>query len=400
MRLATIFRAFSSAIAVTACALAATTAHAQDIKLGFNGDLSASPTAQSGRAAVAGIQAAIDDINAKGGVLGRKLTLVVRDDLAQPSTSIQNMSELIDNEKVAAVFGPTNSGNAMAWKRIVNEKKIISMQPVTQATDITKPMSPGAENYIFRLSMYDRAQAAGLMSYVKKSGVTKLGLLTETTGYGEGGLRDLQDQAKLDGITPLAVEKFSVSDTDMTSQLSKMKAAGVDTVIVWAQGTPMGLVLRSMEKLNYFPTFLTSEAADNVTFFDAAGKTLAARAIFLRPFISLDTPAQKQLFTRVQPKLAAPSAFVFAMQGYDSTLLLAAAMQQANSTDGPKVREALENLHAPVQGVYKTYNQPYSRTQHEGLSPADARWTRWAGGQLAKYTDRVTQSLTIADMNR
>src|SRR3954454_21351349 len=77
-------------------------AQAQDIKLGFNGDLSASPSALSGQAATLGLQAAIEDINAAGGVLGRKLTLVVRDDLSQPPKSIQNISELIDSEKVVA----------------------------------------------------------------------------------------------------------------------------------------------------------------------------------------------------------------------------------------------------------------------------------------------------------
>ncbi len=79
---------------------------AQDIKLGFNGDLSASPSAQSGRAGVLGIEAAIEDINAAGGVLGRKLTLVIRDDQSQPPKSIQNMSDLIDNEKVVLCWAP------------------------------------------------------------------------------------------------------------------------------------------------------------------------------------------------------------------------------------------------------------------------------------------------------
>lgn len=385
---------------LAASVLAATLAHAQDIKLAYNGDLSASPTAQSGRAAVLGIEAAIADINAAGGVLGRKLTLVTRDDLAQPQKSIQNMLELIDSEKVVAVLGPTNSGNAMAWKRIPNEKKVISMQSNAQATDITKPLSAGAENYFFRLSMYDRAQAAALMAYAKKSGTTKIGMLTETTGYGEGGLRDLQEMAKIHGMTALSTEKFAVSDTDMTSQLSKMKAAGVDTVLVWAQGTPMGLLLRSMEKLNYFPVFLSSQAADNVTFFDAAGKTLASKAIFVRPFINPDTPAQKQLFERLGSKLAAPSAFVFAMQGYDSTQLVAAAMKQAGSIEGSAVRAALENLQAPVQGVYKTYNKPFSQTQREGLTPADVKWVHWEGDKLTAFSDKVTQSLTAADLNR
>src|SRR6476660_4013257 len=120
-------------------------AEAQDIKLGFNGDLSASPSALSGQAATLGLQSAIEDLNKAGGVLGRKLTLVIRDDLSQPPKSIQNMSDLIDNEKVVAVFGPTNSGNALAWKHIVNQKKIPVLDNISAGTDITAPMSAGAD---------------------------------------------------------------------------------------------------------------------------------------------------------------------------------------------------------------------------------------------------------------
>ena len=81
-------------------------ASAQDIKLGYNGDLSASPSAQSGQAAVLGMEAAIADINAAGGVLGKKLALVTRDDVSQPPKSIQNMSDLVDNEKVVGRVRP------------------------------------------------------------------------------------------------------------------------------------------------------------------------------------------------------------------------------------------------------------------------------------------------------
>jgi branched-chain amino acid transport system substrate-binding protein len=206
--------------------LAAAVANAQDIKLGFNGDLSASPSAQSGSAGVLGIEAAIADVNAAGGVLGRKLTLVIRDDQSQPPKSIQNMSDLIDNEKVVAVFGPTNSGNALAWKQIPNQKKVISMGMIGAGTDITKPMKPGADNYMFRVSMVDREQIAGLVAYAAKSGSKKIGLMGETTGFGQGGLKDMEEVMKLHELTPVAIEKFSVSDTDMTSQLNKMKAAG------------------------------------------------------------------------------------------------------------------------------------------------------------------------------
>ncbi|WPH23663.1 ABC transporter substrate-binding protein [Variovorax paradoxus] len=387
---------------LAASLVAATAAMAQDIKLGYNGDLSASPSAQSGQAAVLGMEAAIADINAAGGVLGKKLALVTRDDTSAPPKSIQNMSELVDNEKVAAVFGPTNSGNAMAWKHIANQKKVPVIGNVGSGTDITKPMSPGADNYMFRVSMVDREQVAALMAYVKKNTEKSkvVGFMAETTGYGQGGLKDMEEIAKSQDIKIAATERFGVGDTDMTSQLSKMKSAGVDTVVVWAQGTPIAQLVRSMEKINYFPLVLTSWAADNITFYDAAGKTLAEKPIFMRTVSETRTPAQQKLFDRVGPKLKAPGSFSFALHGYDSVMLYAAAAKQANSFDGPAVRVALEDLKTPVQGVLKTYDKPFSKTNHEALTAKDLVWIRWKDGKLMPYTDSIVGSLAGADFKQ
>jgi len=380
---------------------ASTVAYAQDIKVGFNGDLSASPSAQSGQAGVLGIQAAIDDINSAGGVLGRKLTLVVRDDLSQPPKSIQNISDLIDNEKVVAVLGPTNSGNALAWKHIPNQKKNPSIGCIGSATDITKPASASADNYMFRVSMVDRAQVAGLVAYVKANPATKaVGYLVETTGYGQGGLKDLQELGAAKGLKPVATEKFGVNDTDMTSQLNKLKAAGVDTVLVWAQGTPIGQLVRSMEKINYFPVTLTSWAADNASFFDTAGKTLAEKPIFMRTITEDRTPKQQQLYERVEPKMASKSAFSFAAHCYDAVMITAAAIKQVGTTEGPKLKEALENLQAPVEGVMKTHTKPFSATEHEALTAADYRWTRWKDGKLVSYSDDVVKGLKPSDFTQ
>jgi branched-chain amino acid transport system substrate-binding protein len=379
----------------------AAAAQAQDIKLGYNGDLSASPSAQSGQAAVLGMQAAIDDINAAGGVLGKKLTLVVRDDTSQPPKSIQNMSDLIDNEKVVAVFGPTNSGNAMAWKHIPNQKKIPVIGNVGSGTDITKPMSAGADNYMFRVSMVDREQVAALMAYVKKNPASKVvGLMAETTGYGQGGLKDMQEIAALQGIKPAAIERFGVGDTDMTSQLNKMKAAGVDTIVVWAQGTPIAQLVRSMEKINYFPATLSSWAADNVTFYDAAGKTLAEKPLFMRTVSESRTPAQQKLFDRVGGKLKAPSSFSFSLHGYDSMLLLSQAIKQAGTTEGAAVKSALEDLKTPVNGLLKTYDKPFSKTQHEALTAKDFVWIKWKDSKLTPYSDSIIGGLAASDFKQ
>ena len=378
--------------------LAAGLVSAQDLKLGYNGDLSASPSAQSGHAAVLGMQAAVDDINAAGGVLGRKFTIVTRDDQSQPPKSIQNMSDLIDNEKVIAVFGPTNSGNAMAWKHIPNQKKIPVIGNVGSGTAITHPMSPGADNYMFRVSMVDRDQIGALMAYVKKNPAAKVvGLMAETTGYGAGGLKDMQEIAELQGIKIVATERFAVSDTDMTSQLNKLKAANVDTVVVWAQGTPIAQLVRSMEKINYFPLTLTSWAADNITFYDAAGKALANKPIFMRTVSETRTPVQQKLYDRIGSKLKAPSSFSFALHGYDSVQLLAAALKQANSADGTAIKNALEDLRSPVAGVLKTYNKPFSKAQHEALTAGDFVWIKWNDGKLEPYSDLIIKGLAAGD---
>jgi branched-chain amino acid transport system substrate-binding protein len=389
----------NTVFSLAAFAAAAHSAYAQDIKLGYNGDLSASPSAQSGQAAVLGMEAAIADINAAGGVLGRKLTLTTRDDVSQPPKSIQNMSDLIDNEKVVAVFGPTNSGNAMAWKHIANQKKIPVMGNVGSGTDITKPMSAGSDNYMFRVSMVDREQVAALMAYVKKNAANSkvVGLMAESTGYGQGGLKDMQELAEVQGIKIADTERFGVGDTDMTSQLSKLKAANVDTVVIWAQGTPIAQVVRSMEKINYFPLVLSSWAADNVTFYDAAGKTLAEKPLFMRTVSESKTPAQQKLFDRVGAQLKAPSSFSFALHGYDSVLLVAQAMKQANTTDGAAVRAALEDLKTPVNGILKVYDKPFSKTNHEALTAKDFVWIRWKDGKLLPYTDPLISSMSVAD---
>jgi branched-chain amino acid transport system substrate-binding protein len=395
MRLATHFQTLLGAAALSAAAVGA---QAQDIKLGFNGDLSASPSALSGQAAVLGLQAAIEDVNAAGGVLGRKLTMVVRDDLSQPPKSIQNMSELIDSEKVVAVFGPTNSGNALAWKHIPTQKKIPVIGTIGSATAITFPVSANAENYMFRVSMVDRDQVAGLMAYVKKNPATKnVGYLAETTGYGQGGLKDIQELGDLHGIKPVCNEKFGVNDTDMTSQLNKCKAAGADSLVVWAQGTPLGQLMRSMEKINYLPLTLMSWAADNQSFYEAAGKSLAERPIFMRTVTEDRSPRQQQLYDRVAPKMTSPSAFGFAAHSYDAVTLLTAAIKQSNTTDGAKVREALENLQGTHEGVMKTYTTPFSTKVREALTSKDYRWAHWRDGKLVSYSDEVIKSLSDAD---
>ncbi len=307
------------------------------------------------------------------------------------------MFDLIDNEKVVATFGPTNSGNALAWKHIANQKHHPVMGMIGSATDITKEQ-PNVPNYMFRVSMVDRSQVAGMMAYAKALGPDKkIGYMAETTGYGQGGLKDIKEIGALLGIKPAATEVFAYADTDMTSQLNKMKAAGVNVVIIWAQGTPLGHVLKSMEKLNYFPTYLASWGADNKSFYDAAGPVLAEKPIFMRTITDDRTPAQQKLFDRVKDKLPTPSAFGFTAHGYDAMMIYAMAVRQAGSFDGPKVKAALEDLKGKYDGVMKVYEKPFSATNHDALGPSDYHWTHWKGGKLLSYEDATIKSLKPSD---
>ena len=204
-------------VAASIGAFAATSAYAQDIKFGFNADQSGTGAAELGVAARHGFDLAIEDINKAGGLLGKKVVGIVRDDTGQPPKSIQNMTELIDSEKVVAVIGPTNSGNALAWLHIPQQKKVPVIVPVATATDITKRYAGEALNYIYRVSMVDREQVALLVAYaVKATKNQKIAFIADSTGFGQQGVKDLTEVLALHGQKPVAVEKFGPKDTDIT----------------------------------------------------------------------------------------------------------------------------------------------------------------------------------------
>jgi branched-chain amino acid transport system substrate-binding protein len=344
--------------------------------------------------------AAVEDVNAAGGVLGRKLVLVVRDDMGQPAKAIQNMIELVNNEKVVAVFGASNSGNVMAWKRLANENKIPAMIPLATATDVTKPTSPGTPNFIFRVSLVDRFNVSGLLAYVSKNPASKkVGYMAETTGYGQGALKDMMELGPEYGIKPVDIEKFGVNDTDMTSQLNKLKAAGVDTLVVWAQVTPLAQLFRSMDKINYFPVTLTPWITDQASFAKTVGPALVGKPIFMRTRAGGDmTPDMAKLYARIKGKTSLGDPIIAqASHSYDAVMILVQAIKQAGSTDGDKIRLALQDLKTPYKGLMKTYVKPFSATKHEALNPEDYHWIRWKDGKTIEYSDDVIKSLKPSD---
>lgn len=387
----------AAVMATAVFAGAGAAAHADDIKIGFNSDMSATGSADFGISALAGARQAAAELNAAGGVLGRKVVIVERDDVGSPPKSIQNTNELVDNEKVSAMLGGVNSGNMLAWLHIVQQKKIPTISPVATATDITERYAK-TQNYIFRVSMRDRDQIALLAAYAARATKNrKVAIIADTTGYGQQGAKDALEILAMHDIKPVAVEKFGPKDTDMTSQLNKIRSAGADTLIVYALADSNAHVMRSLEKINYFPVALASWANLSSPFLRIAGPELASKMIFTASITEDSSPQSRALYETLTKGGARVPTYVMAAQAYDSVKLIAAAMEQAKSTDGDKVQAALDDLQQ-AKGVIKTYEKPFAPGRHEALSVKDFRLVRWVDGKVVSVDDEVTKAITPADL--
>ena len=349
----------------------AMTAFAADsIKIGLQGPLTggSSPMGVSMRD---GAKLAVTEINAKGGVLGRKIELIERDDEAKNERGVQIAQELINKEKVVAALGYINSGVALASQRFYQEAKIPVMNNVATASQITKQFADQPENYVFRNSANDTIQSTMIVNeLLGRRKFTKIAILADSTNYGQLGREDLEKALALKGIKAVAIEKYNIKDVDMTPQLLKSKEAGAEIVITYGIGPELAQIANGMVKLGWKVPIMGSWTLSMGNFIDNAGKN-ADGATMPQTFIQeANTPKRTSFIAAYQKayKVDRIPSPVSAAQGYDSVYLLAAAIAQAKSTDGSKVREALEDLKAPVDGVVTTYNKPFSKTDHEAIT--------------------------------
>ena len=359
-------------IALSAITLAvATLSYAADtIKIGLQGPLTggSSPMGVSMRD---GAKLAVTEINAKGGIMGRKIEMIERDDEAKNERGVQIAQELINKEKVVATVGYINSGVALASQRFYQEAKIPVMNNVATATTITKQFADQPENYVFRNSANDSIQSAMIVEeLIARRKYTKVAILADSTNYGQLGREDLEKALKAKGITAVAIEKYNIKDVDMTPQLLKAKEAGAEVVITYGIGPELAQIANGMIKLGWKVPMMGSWTLSMGNFIDNAGKN-ADGAIMPQTFIQeANTPKRASFITAYQKayKVDRIPSPVSAAQGYDSVYLLAAAMAQAKSTEGPKILAALEDLKAPIEGVVTTYNKPFSKADHEAIT--------------------------------
>ncbi len=357
--------------AVCAAALAAAPAMAADpIKIGVSGPFTGGSSSM-GVSMRDGVKLAITEINKAGGVLGRQLVAVERDDEARNELGVQIAQELINKEKVVATLGYINTGVALASQRFYQEAEIPVINNVATGTVITKQFEKERSNYVFRTAAADNIQAPMIVDEaIGKRGFKKPAILADSTNYGQLGREDLEKALAAKGIKPVATEKFNIGDTDMTAQLLRAKEAGADVILTYGIGPELAQIANGQAKLGWKVPLVGSWTLSMASFIDTAGAN-GSGATMPQTFVQLPTTPKRAAFIKAYQdayKIDRMPSPVSAAQGYDSVYLLAAAIKQAGGTDGRKIKDALENLNEKVEGVVTTYDHPFSKTDHEAIT--------------------------------
>ena len=386
---------FTILAASVALALSLSAQAADTIKIGVSGPFTGG-SAPMGVSMRDGVRLAAAEINAKGGVLGRKIELIERDDEAKNERGVQIAQELINKDRVAATVGFANTGVAQASQRFYQQAKIPVMNNVATGSIITQQFAAQPENYIFRNSASDQIQSAMIVQEaIDRRHFKKVAILADSTNYGQLGRADLEKVLATKGIKPVVVEKYNLQDVDMTAQLLKAKQAGAEVVLTYGIGPELAQIANGMEKLGWRVPLIGSWTLAMANFVDNAGKNGEGTRM-PQTFIQDGNTPKRKAFIDAYVKAYNPAAgrmpsAVSAAQGYDSVYLLAAAIKQAGTTDGPKVLAAMENLNEKVEGVVTTYVKPYSKTDHEAITFENTHFGEVKGGRVVMAVEAGTK---------
>jgi branched-chain amino acid transport system substrate-binding protein len=359
------------------------------IKIGHVAALSGA-SAQSGEAITRGLQIAIDEINAHGGLLGgRQLSLLQRDDESSPPKGLIAARELIFKEKVAAIFGGIDTPVALAMVPLLNKEKVIHMAVWAAGTGITRN---GADpNYVFRVSAVDALVDVKLLDYANTMfGVRRVGLMLINNPWGESNEKGLVAAASSDPrVKIVGIEKFESNDVDMVPQLTRLQEQGADAIILVVTAPPGAQVMKSRERLGSKMPVVSHWGISGGRFPELAGPT-AGDAHFVQTysFFGKLNPTGERVLAAIKakyPQIKGPED-IFAPVGtanaYDAMHLLAMAIEQAGSTNGDAIRGALEGLKTRYAGLIKTYDRPFSPDNHDALGPEDYIMVRYDGEKI------------------
>ncbi len=384
---------FRGLAAGAALLLVSATAHAADpIKIGLVTALSGQ-SARAGEALTRGATIAIEEINKQGGVLGRPLELVRRDDESNPAKGLIAARELIQREKVAAVIGGLDTPVALAIVPFINNAKVPFVVPWAAGTNITQ--NGAADNYVFRVSAMDAEVDKAIVQYARKNfNAKKPGLILVNNPWGESNEHGLKDALKAANIEPAGIEKFEGNDVDVVPQLTRLKQAGADALFLVGNVGPSSQVVKSLDRMGWMPPIVSHWGPAGGRFTELAGPS-AKNVIFVQTYSFFGdlSPVGNKVMGDLKakyPDIKGPADITPAVgvaNAYDTVKVIAAAITKAGKTDGTSVRNGFYAIDK-LDGLIKTYDKPFSKTQHDALTENDYIWTRFEDNHILPVTKK------------
>ncbi|MGA2241167.1 MAG: ABC transporter substrate-binding protein [Verrucomicrobiota bacterium] len=312
-------------------------------------------------------QMLVDKINARGGVLGRKLELIIKDSSGSPEKAVSFAKQLIEEDKVLAIIGPSTSGETMQIKKLCEENQMILVS-CAAAEDIVNPVA----KYVFKTPQKDSQAVTWIYRTMKEKGINKIAVLTGNDGFGKGGKKQLEELAKTEGIEIVANEVYDKQATDLTDILTKVKGTpGVQAVVNWSIVPAQSIVAKNMKQLGMEIPLFQSHGFGNHKYVEQAGVAaegilFPAGRLLVVDELANSHPQKKLLATYKKDYETAYKEDVstFGGHAYDAILIVTEALKKAGTTDRAKVRDAIEGLHGLV-GTAGIYN--FSAADHTGL---------------------------------
>src|SRR5256714_9411803 len=359
----------------------------EPIKIGLVTALSGQ-SARAGEALTRGLQVAVDELNAKGGVLkGRKFELIRRDDESIPAKGVIAARELYFKEKVAVLFGGLDSPVALAIVPIANENKLPFMDPWAAGTPITK--NGAKDNYVFRVSAVDEIVDKAMLQYSQKAFSAKnCGMILVNNPWGESNEKGLTAALAAKGMKAAGIEKFEQNDIDVVPQLSRLKSAGADCLFLVGNVGPSSQVVKSLDRMGWKPPIVSHWGPAGGRFTELAGPS-ARQVHFVQTysFFGKQSPVGQKVLKALMAKYpdikgagdVTPAVGV--ANAYDAMMLTALAIQNAGSTEGPKIRDGYYKI-ARYEGLIKAYNKPFTPENHDAVNENDYVWTQFIDNQI------------------
>ncbi len=377
----------AGAAAITFATTLPAQAQEDPVKIGLVAALSGQ-SAKSGEAITRGITLALDKINGEGGVLGRPLELVSRDDESNPGKGLIAARELVQREEVAALIGGLDTPVSLAIVPFANEAQVPFIGPWAAGTPITK--NGADENYVFRVSAVDEFVDEAITEYlVSEYGAQKPGMILINNPWGESNEKGLMMALEKRGMEHAGVEKFESNDVDVVPQLTRLRENGADGLFLVANVAPSAQVVKSLDRMGWDVPIASHWGPAGGRFTELAGPS-GEKVHFIQTFLFTDTA--HPLFVKLQEMfpeietLADVTPATGIANAYDATLLLAAAIEKAGSTEGPAIRQAMYEI-SGVEGVIKTYDTPFTPEDQDALGPEDYVFSQFVDGQIVPLTD-------------